>query len=434
MVEAEEEFASISANQYVELKRSGLAIAKTRWELLNKETWSEDDYNWFKLWCVDIQRYEGIPQAQQRGNWLSLMDDITNEEHLFNDNIYALISNRNEVTKLKNWLQMAFTKKMWQTFHPVERTAVLSYRRPSPINYYDLSNEYWIRWMAGGSTGIALGEKGSGKTAGFLLLAEKAIQQSQINNNYTEEGERYPVYPNSIITNIKVTKEYPFIKKFRSTGEMYLLMIDNALLKRHTLCIIDEMTVAGGRKKTTMAKFMTNLDKVDRLTRKLGTDMCYIWHKDTEIPTEFYGSCSFILHKHGSKEHKSQRKYATIEKSVGTSKVQVQGSSKTVDRKIDYVTNFPVPGTTWEYDTYDIAPYDSTIQITEIISEMATYEGMTFDEELEGVRSFVASKLGDKDFEPPKEEDTEEEKDNEKESVEEDERPVNQKVVMKEKV
>ena len=81
-----------------------------------------------------------------------------------------------------------------------------------------------------------------------------------------------------------------------------------------------------------------------------------------------------------------------------------------------------------------VAPYDSTIQITEIISEMATYEGMTFDEELEGVRSFVASKLGDKDFEPPKEEDTEEEKDNEKESVEEDERPVNQKVVMKEKV
>ena len=403
-----EQYDSVSSNQYLEMKRSGLAIARTLWDIENKKTLTVDDYNWIKLWMNDVQKKEGLPPNEQSKNWLALHEDIMQLETVNvtykdeNGNIVKrdveikdvreILIDPKIVAKLKQWLMLSFTKKMWSVFHPVERTAILSFKTPIPTNYYDLSDEYWCRWMATGSTAVALGEKGAGKTSGTLLIAEKALRLSQ-QHPKIELNERYPRYPNAIATNIKMLEEYDKVKQFRTTGQMYLIFVDNALQKKHTLCILDEVTVAGGRRKTTMSKFMADLDKMDRLTRKLGVDMWYIWHLDSEIPKEFYSTCSFILSKQGSKEHKKMTAYANVEKSKSNKPVDVRGKDVYVDRTIDYVGNFPVPGTTLKYETYDIAPYDSDVRIQDLIKKLSSLEGMTFEEELQELRLYLTERL-----------------------------------------
>ena len=71
-----EQYDSVSSNQYLEMKRSGLAIARTLWDIVNKKTLTVDDYNWIKLWMNDVQKKEGLPPTQQNNNWLALHEDI----------------------------------------------------------------------------------------------------------------------------------------------------------------------------------------------------------------------------------------------------------------------------------------------------------------------------------------------------------------------
>lgn len=189
--------------------------------------------------------------------------------------------------------QFDFAYGKWlERFPNYVQAQVLAHRKREYIDFRKLSGYFWTWWMQGGETGILNGFKGSGKNAFALLIAHEALK--------ADEKLR-------LATNTMIKEENFEYQTFTTIGEWLYVILQNAAEGYRTLSIPDELTMAGVRRKQTMAKTTLTLDAIDRGTRKADDDNLYIWHFETEVPNEFLAAAIFKGYKFGSKSQPKQR-------------------------------------------------------------------------------------------------------------------------------
>ncbi len=283
------------------------------------------------------------------------------------------------VAELKKEYLLGFLKEK-DKFDPIVRASIMAWTRPKYMPFKFYSDAFWLQWMTSGNNGVITGKKGSGKTDFAVMLCEIAYR-----NNW------------EILTNVKIQDER-FEKSYATTfSELMHGVINNAIKAlddkeagkppRQTLILLDEMKVGGVRKKRAMSGISLNLDEFDALTRKFGADVLFIWHRDTEIPTEIYSDMSFLGHKLGSTDYISGRKTGDFKFWAGRSLTHY------------YINS--IPGTTLNYETRDIAPF-----ITDISLSLILQETIELNKEIENprdlyraIRDFIES-FKDKNKEP----------------------------------
>ena len=142
--------------------------------------------------------------------------------------------------------------------------------------------------------------------------------------------------------------------------------LDNIINGYTTYAITDEMTVAGMRKKRTMSGATLNLDEYMRLTRKIGIINMFIWHLDTEIPSDIYSMVSFIGRKHGNTKNKLGRRAGTF-------------SFKRGNRQHIYYIKDITP-TVIPFKTRDIAPFELDIPLDNMIKMITAEDRQSMDD------------------------------------------------------
>lgn len=182
--------------------------------------------------------------------------------------------------------------KWLKLFPNYVQAQVLAHRKREYIDFRKLSAYYWTWWMQGGETGILNGFKGSGKNAFALLIAYLKLREDK---------------EVKLATNTMIKEENFEYQSFTTIGEWLYIILKNASEGYRTLSIPDELTMAGIRRKQTMAKTTLTLDAIDRGTRKADDDNLYIWHFESEVPNEFLTAAIFKGYKFGSKSQPKER-------------------------------------------------------------------------------------------------------------------------------
>ncbi len=207
------------------------------------------------------------------------------------DRIQEMLSDPKVSGNYKATFDFMFSK--WLKLFPnYVQAQVLAHRKREYIDFRKLSAYFWTWWMQGGETGILNGFKGSGKNAMALLMASYALSEDK---------------NKKLATNTLIKEENFEYQSFTTIGEWFYIILKNASNGFTTLSIPDELTMAGIRRKQTMAKATLTLDAIDRGTRKADDDNLYIWHFESEVPNEFLSAAVFKGYKFGSKVQPRER-------------------------------------------------------------------------------------------------------------------------------
>ena len=351
--------------------QNGKNIALKRYEFMNKEVLDYDDYIWALGFMGDFKLKEGLPDDVE-ANWTSF---ALNLAELFKSASISEITeyfHRPENTnKFRADFIKAFSKMETHYFTPEMREGFWAWKKPDFIPYEYYSDNFWMQTFEEGQAGVMLGEKGSGKTDFTLNLAQKYID----GRFKIIEGKKVEL-KRRVITNIAIPKEnvetelqkeyVSRIKYYNNFSSLMLAALDNIINGYNTFNIIDEMTVAGMRKKRTMAGKTLNLDSYLRLTRKIGVIDMFIWHLDTEIPNEVFNMVSFIGRKHGNTKNKAGRSLGTFTFKTGKRS------------KIFYVKS--IPPTDIPFKTRDLAPFEVDIPIDEMVEMISDEDRQSMDD------------------------------------------------------
>ena len=361
---SEDSDSEFEVEEYSGGRINGKNIALRRYEFLNKEVLDYEDYIWAMGFMSDIKLKEGLPDNTPN-NWTSYAIEFSDKF------VHASISEIEEFFRdpiITQEFKADFNKsfsKIFPKLSPETKESFLSWRKPDFMDYDYLSPQFWTQTFEEGQSGLMLGSKGSGKTDFALLLAENYINSSV----KIVKGERVEE-KRSIASNISIPKEdveteiqKNYVSRFKyysKFSELMLIVVDNAINNIKTMNIGDEMTVGGFRKKRAMAGASLNMDEYERLTRKLGTSNLYIWHLDTEVPSEINGMVSFTGRKHGSTINKSARRLGTF---------TFKRDKKSV---MYHIKN--IPRTVIPFKTRDIAPFNIDIPLKTMIEKLSDQE------------------------------------------------------------
>ena len=330
------------------LKRlEGTRIAEKSYNIIHSVKISIDDFWWMYSMFGDLRLYEamGDKQGNREAQGVETLLDIKKDVgSLTPDSINKFLSNPVNIDKLKLRFFLAWHKRMDRNeFDPITKSAILAYSKRNFLPFYFFSDKFWLQWVFEGSTGVITGNKGSGKTDFGLLLCEIARR-----NGY------------GVVSNVRVEHEEYEKGYFTAFSEMLEKVINNALQSKKTLIFTDEMTVSGMRKKQAMRGTSLNLEQFEKLTRKFYATTMYIWHMDTEIPTEIFRSMNFEGHKNGSEGDK-------VGRTTGVFKFNYGSSWNT------YIIK-GIPSAGLNYDTRDLAPFILDIKLEELIKVARTAE------------------------------------------------------------
>ena len=350
--------------------QNGKNIALRRYEFLLKDIIDYEDYVWATGFMTDVKLREGLPDTAT-DNWVSYAVDLA--EKFKNATVSEIEDYFKDIrvsSQFKSDFMIAFSK-MEKFFTPEMREGFWAWKKPDFMDYNHLSPNFWTQTIEEGESGVLLGGKGSGKTDFSLMLAEKYL----LGRFVIQDGKEIEL-KRKIATNIAIPKEeadtelkqdlVSHINYYSTFSELMIIILDNVINGYTTLNIGDEMTVGGFRKKRAMGKESLNMDEFERLTRKLGTSNIYIWHLDSEIPTELYKTVSFIGRKYGSKRQPSGRRLGTF---------QFKEGRKT---KTYHVKN--IPSTIIPFKTKDIAPFRIDIPLDKMIEKVTQQEREGMDE------------------------------------------------------
>ena len=351
--------------------QNGKNIALKRFEFMMKETLTYEDYVWAVGFMNDIKLKEGLPDDNEK-NWQSYAVDFAEKfKHASIAEINNFLSNPVTAQEFKADFTIAFSKMM-KNFTPQMREGFWAWRKPDYMDYEFLSSKFWTQNVEEGQSMVILGQRGSGKSDFAMLEAQHFIDGRFI----VKDGEKYEEN-RRIATNIAIVKEkaetelqkeyVSRIDYYSKFSDLMLLILNNIIHGIKTLNIGDEMTVGGFRKKTAMGKTSLNMDMYERLTRKLGAANIYIWHLDTEIPTEIYQIVSMTARKYGSTTNPSGRKLGTFEFTKGSRK------------KVMYHVK-GIPGTIIPFKTRDIAPFTIDIPMQTMIEKLAVADRESMDD------------------------------------------------------
>ena len=330
------------------LKRlEGTRIAEKYYNIMHSEKISIDDFLWMYSFFGDFRIYEalGDKQGNREAQGIETLLDIKNSVGYFTpDSINEFLSNPVNISKLKERFLLAWHKRMDRNeFDPITKDAILAFSKRSFLPFNFFSDKFWLQWVFEGSSGVLTGNKGSGKTDFGLLLCEIARR-----NGY------------GVVSNVRVEHEEYEKGYFTAFSEMMEKVINNALQGKKTFIFADEMTVSGMRKKQAMRGTSLNLEQFEKLTRKFYATTLYIWHLDTEIPSEIFRSMNFEGHKNGSEGDK-------VGRTTGVFKFNYGSSWNT------YIIK-GIPSAGLNYDTRDLAPFILDIKLEELIKVARTAE------------------------------------------------------------
>jgi hypothetical protein len=345
----------------VNLYREGHKIAQRRNMLLDKDIWSYEDFKWGYLILNDYLILDNLQDPTNSSN------NMINEAFA----IYEMIKNYSvdEITvwleepvntnMIRNSMLFNFNKAM-KTMSPQVREGVLGYAKPEFVDYFELSPYFWCKWMGMGNTGVQKGEKGSGKTDHLWNVADNFLKWEELNDN----GDKIQ---HAVMGNMLVHEDLPWYSYYTKYSQVMLIRLRNAKKRLHTFDMRDEMKASGMRKKTAMSGASMGIEQDEALTRKFFTDTCYVWHYDTEIPTELYPILAYNGKKFGNntKEGKRLRK-------TGIFTFRIGGQLKTT-----YVKN--MPSTKIKFETNDIAPFDQDIKLLDVMKGMEDLEHAKLD-------------------------------------------------------
>lgn len=141
------------------------------------------------------------------------------------------------------------------------------------------------------------GNKGSGKTDFAVTLGNTAARN--------DPKKRF-------LSNIKILDDRYQDAYFGSLSQMFNKILVNIIAGYTSFVVVDETITAGIRRKTAMGKASLTMDVFDHATRKLGVDMLYIFHFESEVPKETAMQTTFMVHKLGNTEDVRSRKKAFI--------------------------------------------------------------------------------------------------------------------------
>jgi hypothetical protein len=346
------------------LKRlEGARIAEKFYNVMRSEKLTLDDFLWIYSFFGDYRMYEALPdkQGNRIAQGLDTLLEIKNAESFTPQGIETYLSNVENISKLKERFLFAWHKKLSSTeFDPIIKGAILAFSKRNYIPHEYFSDKFWLQWVYGGSSGVLTGNKGSGKTDFGLSICEIARR-----NGY------------KIVSNVRADDVEYEKGIFTTFSEMIEKVINNTLQNKRTLIFADEMTVSGMRRKQAMKGTSLNLDQFEKLTRKFLAATLYIWHMDTEIPSEIFKSINFEGHKNGDEGHQSL-------KTTGIFKFNQGFSWNTYLIK-------GIPKSELNFDTKDLAPFILDIKLEDIIkaAREAEEEIKDNDELLKAIRDYV---------------------------------------------
>jgi len=368
----EEEEMEIEAKSYVGNSiQNGKNIALKRYEFMNKEYLDYEDYVWALGFMGDFKLKEGKPDSDLE-NWTSYAIDLADKfKNASISEITEYFHDPVHTNQFRADFVRAFSKMETRYFSPYMREGFWAWKKPDYVPYNFYSDEFWMQTFEEGQAGVMLGEIGSGKTDFTLKLAEKFLD----GRFKTIDGKRVEL-KRKVATNIAIPKEEAQtdlqldyinnIQYFNNFSGLMLAGLDNIINGYTTYAITDEMTVAGMRKKRTMSGATLNLDEYMRLTRKIGIINMFIWHLDTEIPSDIYSMVSFIGRKHGNTKNKLGRRAGTF-------------SFKRGNRQHIYYIKDITP-TVIPFKTRDIAPFELDIPLDNMIKMITAEDRQSMDD------------------------------------------------------
>jgi len=354
----------MTEESYESLVRMGNSMAQRFYEIMHKDVLSYDDLLFIIPYLGD---FEVIKASSSQSRYNTLMELFESIQHRNKNEIIKWLSKVDNSTALKNIFYLSFNQRINSEYTDnISRMAVYSFSKPTEFNFEDLSDRFWTKWMTGGMSGYLTGAKGSGKTNFALLLCEIAMRMG------------FEIVSNVFVDDVRFKNGY-----IDSFGKLLIKVIDNELNDKKTLILLDEMTVSGMRKKRTMAKETLNLDEFDRLSRKFDSNTLYIWHLDSEIPTEVQQTATFTAHKFGDTSNISDRKRAMI-----------------VFRNngMDWVFHVNnIPETRLRYDTKDIAPFILDVPLSEVLKKTIEFQQRERSNKdlLRAIKSFIIEKMNE---------------------------------------
>ena len=297
---------------YLQIKM-GKTLSQNFVDIMSRPILDYDDLLYVIKWFWD---FELIPGIKEPGNAVNYMIGLSHPgvddpllQNYTPDEISSWLSNPENSSLVKSQFAMAYNKVMQKPLNDMQYSALSHNQKQYDwLNYEDLSDLFWVKHMVNpsGEAGVGAitalyGVQGSGKTDMSLSMWEHL-------KNIKDKTEK------RLVTNIKIF-DPGYEKTYVTTiGEMLRELFRNNIDGASTFLALDELTINGIRKKRTMAKETTNFDELDRGLRKFGADISYIWHFDTEIPSETYTRTSLLIHKLGSKSKPKLRSRAIITK------------------------------------------------------------------------------------------------------------------------
>lgn len=334
-------------------------LAKQRFLLMNKERWNFNDF------VIASNFYTGFETFSEDDDGTSKQSDIRWEINDPNGSdgkggiihtmsppqITEFLAVPSNTRHFKALYDYSLGKRL-ESFDPITRAVILSWR-PSMFpswKFHDFSDQYWTKWMTGGQVGVICGNKGSGKTDFAVNLGSKAAQN--------DSKKRF-------ISNIKILDEYYQDSYFGSLSQMFNKILDNIIAGYTSFVVVDETITAGIRRKTAMGKATLTMDVFDRATRKLGVDMLYIFHFESEIPKETAMQTTFMVHKLGNTEDTRSRKKAFI---------TWKGQNDNVV-KIDGIPPSPV-----EFASRAFAPFSLDLDLQAVFDAISRIEEQGYEE------------------------------------------------------
>jgi len=354
----------MTEESYESLVRMGNSMAQRFYEIMHKDVLSYDDLLFIIPYLGD---FEVIKATKEQSRYNTLMDLFGYIKYKNKNEIIKWLSKVDNSTALKNIFYLSFNQRINSEYTDnISRMAVYSFSKPVEFSFEDLSDRFWTKWMTGGMSGYLTGAKGSGKTNFALLLCEIAMKTG------------FEIVSNVFVDDTRFKNGY-----IDSFGKLLIRVIDNELSEKKSLILLDEMTVSGMRKKRTMAKETLNLDEFDRLTRKFDSNTLYIWHLDSEIPTEVQQNASFTAHKFGDTSNTSDRKRAMI-----------VFRNNGIDL-VFHVNN--IPETKLRYDTKDIAPFVLDVPLSEVLKKTVEFQQRERNNKdlLRAIKSFIIEKMNE---------------------------------------
>lgn len=271
------------------------SMAKRRTEILYKTTLSYDDLIWMVNFFGDFPIKQGEKERLNPRHELNMLErDGKGNRPLFSYTPEQI--NRHLSDPMVSGYYKALFDEMYgfrlDQAPAYFRQLLLADHRIDFVDARNFSSYFWTSWIEGGETGILNGLKGSGKNAFALWIAQMAMTE---NRNLR------------LATNTIIREEEFAYDHFTTIGEWMYIIFKNASEGYFTLSELDELTVAGIRKKQTMAKSTLTLDAIDRGTRKADDSNLYVWHYESEVPKEFWSAANFKGYKFGSKKNWQER-------------------------------------------------------------------------------------------------------------------------------